>query len=47
MANWATDTSYCAYSNPDYDKLYEELKGEMDPEKRKDHDLPDAADPGR
>ena len=29
MANWATDTSYCAYSNPDYDKLYEELKGEM------------------
>ena len=36
MANWATDTSYCAYSNPDYDKLYEELKGEMDPEKRKD-----------
>lgn len=36
MANWATDTSYCAYSNPDYDELYEELKGEMDPEKRKD-----------
>ena len=24
------------WSKPDYDKLYEELKGEMDPEKRKD-----------
>lgn len=36
MANWATDTTYCAYSNPEYDALYEELKGEMDPEKRAD-----------
>ena len=34
LANWATDTTYCAYSNPEYDALYEELKGEMDPEKR-------------
>ena len=36
MANWATDTSYCAYSNPEYDELYKELQSEMDPEKRKD-----------
>ncbi len=36
LANWATDTTYCAYSNPEYDALYEELKGEMDPEKRTD-----------
>ena len=36
MANWATDTTYCAYSNPEYDELYEQLKGEMDPEARKD-----------
>ena len=36
MANWATDTTYCAYSNPEYDELYKELQSEMDPEKRKD-----------
>lgn len=36
MANWATDTTYCAYSNADYDALYEELKGEMNPERRAD-----------
>lgn len=36
MANWATESTYCAYSNPEYDELFEELKGEMDPEKRKD-----------
>ncbi len=34
MANWATDTTYCSYSNPEYDALYNELKGEMDGEKR-------------
>ena len=47
MANWATDTTYCAYSNPEYDKLYEQLKGEMDPESEKGSDLPDAADSDR
>ncbi len=36
MANWATDSTYCAYSNPEYDALYEQLKGEMDPAKRAD-----------
>lgn len=34
MANWATDTTYCAYSNAEYDALYEELKSEMDTQKR-------------
>ena len=34
LANWATESTYCAYSNPEYDKLYEQLKGEMNPEKR-------------
>ena len=36
MANWATESTYCAYSNEEYDALFEELKGEMDPEKRKE-----------
>lgn len=36
MANWATESTYCGYSNPEYDALFEELKGEMDPEKRAD-----------
>lgn len=36
MANWATESTYCAYSNPEYDELFEQLKGEMDPEKRKE-----------
>lgn len=36
MANWATDTTYCGYSNPEYDVLYEQLKSEMDSEKRVD-----------
>lgn len=36
MANWATDTTYCGYSNPEYDVLYEQLKSEMDSEKRAD-----------
>lgn len=36
MANWATDSTYCAYSNEEYDALYNELKSEMDPEKRAD-----------
>ena len=34
LANWATESTYCAYSNPEYDKLFEQLKGEMDPAKR-------------
>jgi len=34
MANWTTDGTYCGYSNPQYDALYEQLKGEMDVEKR-------------
>ncbi|MDD6189952.1 MAG: ABC transporter substrate-binding protein [Clostridiales bacterium] len=34
MANWATESTYCSYSNPEYDALFSELKGEMDPEKR-------------
>ena len=34
MANWATESTYCAYSNPEYDALYNELKGEMDSDKR-------------
>lgn len=36
MANWATDTTYCAYSNAEYDALFAELKGEMNPERRAD-----------
>ena len=36
MANWATDTTYCGYSNPEYDKLFEQLKSEMDKDKRAD-----------
>ena len=36
MANWTTDGTYCGYSNPEYDALYEQLKGEMDTEKRAD-----------
>ena len=36
MANWATDTTYCGYSNPEYDKLYEELKVTMDPARIKE-----------
>ena len=36
MANWATDTTYCGYSNPEYDKLFEQLKSEMDEDKRAD-----------
>ena len=36
MANWATDSTYCSYSNPAYDKLYNKLKGEMNPKKRAD-----------
>ena len=36
LANWATESTYCAYSNPEYDKLFEQLKGEMDSEKRAD-----------
>ena len=36
MANWATESTYCSYSNPEYDALYEKLKGEMDPDKRAD-----------
>ena len=23
MANWATDTTYCGYSNPEYDELFD------------------------
>ncbi len=34
LANWATESTYCSYSNPQYDALYEQLKGEMDPGKR-------------
>ena len=34
MANWASESTYCAYSNPEYDALYSALKGEMDPDKR-------------
>ena len=34
LANWATEGTYGAYSNPEYDKLFEQLKGEMDPAKR-------------
>lgn len=34
LANWASESTYCAYSNPEYDELFEQLKGEMDPEKR-------------
>ena len=34
MANWTTEGTYCGYSNPEYDALYEQLKGEMDAEKR-------------
>ena len=34
MANWTTEGTYCGYSNPEYDALYEQLKGEMDGEKR-------------
>ncbi len=36
LANWATDTTYCAYSNAEYDALFAELKGEMNPERRAD-----------
>ena len=36
MANWATDTTYCGYSNPEYDALFEQLKSEMDEDKRAD-----------
>ncbi|MCQ2553693.1 MAG: ABC transporter substrate-binding protein [Clostridia bacterium] len=36
MANWATATTYCGYSNPEYDKLYEELKVTMDPARIKE-----------
>ena len=36
MANWATESTYCGYSNPEYDALFSELKGEMDPDKRAD-----------
>lgn len=34
LANWATDSTYCSYSNPEYDELYNKLKGEMDSQKR-------------
>jgi peptide/nickel transport system substrate-binding protein len=34
MANWASATTYCGYSNPEYDELYEQLKSEMDGDKR-------------
>ena len=34
MANWTTDGTYCGYSNPEYDALYEQLKSEMDMDKR-------------
>lgn len=36
MANWATESTYCAYSNPEYDALYQKLKSEMDEDKRAD-----------
>lgn len=36
MANWYSDSTYCGYSNPEYDKLYEALQSEIDPEKRKE-----------
>lgn len=36
MANWSTDGTYCNYSNPEYDKLYNKLKSEIDENKRKD-----------
>lgn len=36
LANWATEGTYCAYSNPEYDALYEALKSEMNPEARAD-----------
>ena len=36
MANWSTEGTYCGYSNPEYDALYEQLKSEMDGEKRAD-----------
>ena len=35
LGNWYSKTTYCGYSNPDYDKLYESLQNELDPEKRK------------
>ncbi len=34
LANWATDTTYCGYSNPEYDALYNKMKSEMNMEKR-------------
>ncbi|MCQ2561005.1 MAG: ABC transporter substrate-binding protein [Clostridia bacterium] len=36
MANWATDTTYCGYSNPEYDKLYDELKVTLDADRIKE-----------
>ena len=36
MANWATESTYSAYSNPEYDALYQKLKSEMDEDKRAD-----------
>ena len=39
MPIWQTGqlkSTYCAYSNEEYDKLFNELKTEMDPDKRED-----------
>ena len=47
MANWATDTTYCAYSNPEYDELYKELTKRNGSGKEKRSHLPDAADSDR
>lgn len=34
LGNWYSETTYCGYNNPEYDKLYEQLKGEVDAAKR-------------
>lgn len=36
MGNWYSGSTYCGYSNPEYDKLYEALQSELDVEKRKE-----------
>lgn len=34
MANWSSAATYCGYSNPEYDALYEQLKSEHDKDAR-------------
>lgn len=36
LGNWYSETTYCGYSNPEYDELYESLQNELDPERRKE-----------